>query len=150
MNKLEKRLEIELDELGKNPIENCSAGLINENIKEWQATIFGPSDTPYTGGIFNVLIKFTDEYPFKPPIVIFRTPIYHCNINSKGEICLDILSKNWSPVLTVGKLLLSICSLLAQPNPDDPLVPSIANLYKTNKSFHDFKAKEFTTLYAFK
>ena len=150
MQRLEKRLNIELKELHDNPIENCSAGPIDNNIIEWQATIFGPSETPYTGGIFNVLIKFSNEYPFKPPSVIFTTPIFHCNINNRGEICLDILSKNWSPVLTIGKLLLSICSLLAQPNPEDPLVPSIAELYKTNRPIHDFKAREFTACYASK
>ena len=148
MSRVEKRLKKELEELANNPIENCSAGPIDGDLKIWQATIFGPEETPYYGGVFYVNIEFTDKYPFKPPIVYFKTPIFHCNINSKGDICLDILSKNWSPVLTVGKLLLSICSLLAQPNPDDPLVPSIADLYKNNKGVHNFKAKEYTALYA--
>ena len=150
MSKIIKRLQQELKDLQENPVENCSAGPYEDNILEWQATIFGPVGTPYEGGIFKVMIKFTDKYPFKPPIVYFLTPIYHCNINKRGDICLDILNKNWSPVLTTTKLLLSICSLLAQPNPDDPLVPHIANLLKDNKTFHDFKAKEFTMLYASK
>ena len=148
MSRIDKRLNQEMKELQENPIENCSAGPIENNLREWQATIFGPQDTPYQGGVFTVMIRFTDQYPFKPPQVYFKTPIYHCNINSRGGICLDILSKNWSPVLTIGKLLLSICSLLAQPNPDDPLVPSIADLYVKNRTFHDFKAKEYTAQYA--
>ena len=148
MTRLVKRLNQELKDLQENPIENCSAGPIKNNIQEWQATIFGPTETPYQGGVFTVIIKFTDEYPFKAPLVYFHTPIHHCNINKKGGICLDILNKNWSPALTTGKLLLSICSLLAQPNPDDPLVPSIADLYVNNKEFHDFKAREYTALYA--
>ena len=148
MTRLVKRLNQELKDLQENPIENCSAGPIKDNIQEWQATIFGPTETPYQGGVFTVIIKFTDEYPFKAPLVYFHTPIYHCNINKKGGICLDILNKNWSPAFTTGKLLLSICSLLAQPNPDDPLVPSIADLYVKNKDFHDFKAREYTALYA--
>ena len=150
MTRIVKRLKQELLDLNENPIENCSAGPYKDNLHVWQATIFGPTGTPYEGGVFNVMIEFGEKYPFKPPIVYFTTPIYHCNINRKGGICLDILNKSWSPVLTTGKLLISICSLLAEPNPEDPLVPAIANLYKTDRPIHDFKAREYTSLYASK
>ena len=99
--------------------------------------ITGPKDTPYESGIFHLDISFPDDYPFKPPKVIFKTPIYHCNINKKGHICLDILKSQWSPALTLSKVLLSVSSLLSDPNPNDPLVPEIANLYKKNKNKHD-------------
>lgn len=142
------RLHKELKDLEESPITNCSAGPLNEDIKIWQAMIFGPDDTPYQGGIFDVRIEFTEEYPFKPPKVYFVTPVYHCNINKRGGICLDILNTSWSPALTIGKVLISICSLLAEPNPEDPLVPFIANLYKENRDLHDANAREFTIRHA--
>eukprot|EP00889_Picochlorum_renovo_P002288 jgi/Picre1/29318/NNA_004708.t1 len=86
----------------------------------------GPSGSPYAGGVFFLDIKFPGDYPFKPPKVTFKTRIYHCNISSQGQICLDVLKEQWSPALTVSKVLLSICSLLTDPNPSDPLVPAIA------------------------
>ena len=145
---LARRLNQEIKELAKSPIPNCSAGPEKDDISKWDATIFGPEGTPYENGIFKLKIDFTSEYPFKPPIIRFVTKMYHCNINSDGYICLDILNKNWSPALSIGKVLISICSLLAEPNPDDPLVGSIADLLIKNKNLHDSNAKEYTIMYA--
>ena len=141
---------------------NCSAGPKGDNIYEWVSTILGPPGSVYEGGVFFLDIHFSPEYPFKPPKVTFRTRIYHCNINSQGIICLDILKDNWSPALTVSKVLLSVCSLLTDCNPGkdlkqfglysnyylgktlnfilflaDPLVGSIASQYTQNREEHD-------------
>ncbi|KTG31617.1 hypothetical protein cypCar_00021182 [Cyprinus carpio] len=129
----------------------------------WQATIMGPNDSPYQGGVFFLTIHFPTDYPFKPPkariinylnnllvilAVAFTTRIYHPNINSNGSICLDILRSQWSPALTISKVLLSICSLLCDPNPDDPLVPEIARIYKTDNEKYNKLAREWTEKYA--
>ena len=148
MSLLTTRITQELKDLQENPVQNCSAGPKKDDIAHWRATIFGPDDTPYAGGIFELEIEFTKEYPFKPPKIDFVTPIYHCNINKHGGICLDILKDQWSPALTIGKVLLSICSLLSEPNPDDPLVPEIATLLKNNRALHDSEARSHTLQHA--
>ena len=125
-----------------------AARAIHQDLFHWQATIMGPEDSPYAGGVFFLNIAFPADYPFKPPKVNFTTRIYHCNINSSGGICLDILKDQWSPALTVSKVLLSICSLLTDPNPDDPLVPEIAQSFKDNREVHDQVAQEWTAKYA--
>ena len=143
-----RRITKELKDLESDPPANCSAGPVGDDLFTWNATISGPGDSPYDGGVFFLSISFPQDYPFKPPKIKFTTKIYHCNVNDKGGICLDILKDNWSPALTISKVLLSICSLLTDPNPDDPLVPNIAKLYKTNRKQHDKIAREWTVKYA--
>ena len=136
-------------DLGKDTTTNCSAGPIDEkDLFHWQATIMGPDDSPYQGGLFFLNIHFPNEYPFKPPKCQFTTRIYHPNINGNGSICLDILKDQWSPALTITKVLISISSLLCDPNPNDPLVPEIARLYKDDKVKYEATAREWTRQYA--
>merc|ERR1719491_1770511 len=110
--------------------------------------ISGPGDSPYDGGAFFLEVVLPQDYPFKPPKIKFTTKIYHCNVNDKGGICLDILKDKWSPALTISKVLLSICSLLTDCNPSDPLVSSIATQYQQNREEHDRIAKLWTKRYA--
>ncbi|KAK6943348.1 Ubiquitin-conjugating enzyme E2 [Dillenia turbinata] len=129
-------------------IRDVSLGPVAEDMFHWQATIMGPPDSPYAGGVFLVTIHFPPDYPFKPPKVAFRTKVFHPNINSNGSICLDILKEQWSPALTISKVLLSICSLLTDPNPDDPLVPEIAHMYKSDRAKYESTARSWTQKYA--
>ena len=150
----ERRLKREFKEFVKDPPLFCSGGPVTENncrdFYNWNATITGPQESPYENGIFNLSISFPANYPFKAPIIKFKTPIYHPNISKSGEICLDILKDQWSPALSISKVLLSICSLLTDPNPDDPLRPTIANLYIENKIEYDLNAREYTIKHAMK
>ena len=143
-----QRIQKELMEIKRDPPANCSAGPEGEDLYEWQASIMGPKDSPYQGGVFWLKIHFPKDYPFKPPKVMFLTKIYHPNISSSGAICIDILKDNWSPALTISKVLLCICSLLDDPNPDDPLVPDIAELFKSDRTAYNIKARDMTMVYA--
>ncbi|EIW73674.1 hypothetical protein TREMEDRAFT_18130, partial [Tremella mesenterica DSM 1558] len=118
------------------------------NILSWRATLPGPPGSPYEGGIFEVDIRIPDDYPFSPPHLHFLTQVYHCNIAPSGAICLDLLKTNWSPALSLYKVILSLSSLLTDPNPSDPLVPQIAQQYKRDRKKHDQTAREYVKMYA--
>ena len=144
-----KRLTQELHELrtGNNDYNFSTAPINDSDITKWSAVIKGPDDTVYQNGCFHLSIVFPDEYPFKPPVVKFITKIYHPNINA-NSICLDILKTRWSPVLTISKVLLSISSLLSEPNPQDPLVPDIAKQFLHHRASFEQTARQWTQLYA--
>ena len=136
-------------DLKKDAPAYCSAGPASEtDMFNWEGIIVGPSDSPYAGGIFNMTVQFPADYPFKPPRIMFKTKIYHPNINTAGGICLDILKQNWSPALTISKVLLSVLSMLTDPNPNDPLMPDIAKQYTEDRASYDATARQWTQLYA--
>lgn len=144
-----KRILKEMKDLSKENNGNITAGPKDDkNIYEWSATLEGPSNTPYEKGVYMLDIHFPEKYPFKPPQISFQTKIYHPNINSSGSICLDILQSNWSPALTITKTLLSISSLLTDPNPDDPLDAKAGKLYKNDINEFNRIAKEYNKKYA--
>lgn len=70
--------------------------------------------------MFELFLEFTEEYPNKPPKVKFTSKLFHPNIYKDGNICLDILNTNWSPIYDVSSILTSIQSLLSDPNPNSP------------------------------
>ncbi|EDW62545.1 ubiquitin-conjugating enzyme E2 E1 isoform X1 [Drosophila virilis] len=142
------RIKRELNEIIENPPPNCSAELYKEDLFHWKAIIMGPSGTPYEGGIFKLDIRFPGAYPFRPPQIRFITRIYHCNVDSRGVICLDVLNERWSPVMNIAKVLLSIWVLIGECNPNDPLVMGIADQYKCNRKEHDKVARYWTKRFA--
>ena len=143
-----RRLAHEAAEMTNKPPDNCSAGPVGDNLSHWTANIIGPKGSPFEGGIFKLEIKFPDRYPFRAPDIRFKTPIYHPNIAKSGSICLDILKDQWSPALSISKVLLSICSLLTDPNPDDPLEPEVARIYKNERLKYDMTARSWTEQHA--
>lgn len=99
------------------------------NLLSWTATIEGPDDTPYAGLTFKLSFAFPSNYPYAPPTVLFKTPIYHPNVDFSGRICLDILKDKWTAAYNIQTILLSLQSLLGEPNkyvsPDHPPGPML-------------------------
>lgn len=105
----------------------------NDNMMTCEAIIFGPDQTEFEGGVFRLLMEFSDKYPNEPPKVRFLTKMFHPNIYANGDICLDILGKAWTRAYGCLSILTSIQSLLTDPNPDSPANATAAGLFTEAK-----------------
>ncbi|KAF2740616.1 ubiquitin-conjugating enzyme-like protein, partial [Polyplosphaeria fusca] len=124
---------------------------IGSSLRHFLASIEGPPASPYEGGIYHLLISVPNRYPISPPRCRFLTRIYHPNIDSRGEVCIEILdleSVLWSPAISISRLLLSIISILDDPGVEDPLVPEIAEVYIQDRQQYDQNARAYTQRYA--
>eukprot|EP00730_Choanoeca_flexa_P020158 TRINITY_DN9856_c0_g1_i1.p3 TRINITY_DN9856_c0_g1~~TRINITY_DN9856_c0_g1_i1.p3 ORF type:complete len:165 (+),score=35.33 TRINITY_DN9856_c0_g1_i1:73-567(+) len=131
--KSRKRLLKDLKLLQKEPQEGILAHPSSDSLMIWSAVIFGPPDTPFENGVFRLKLEFSEEYPARAPNVKFVTEVFHPNVYTNGNICLDILQKRWSPSFSVGAILTSIQSLLDEPNPNSPANNEAAKLFSENK-----------------
>ncbi|XP_015197583.1 ubiquitin-conjugating enzyme E2 T isoform X4 [Lepisosteus oculatus] len=123
------RLKRELQFISTEPPPGISCWQNGGQMDDLRAQIVGGVNTPFEGGVFSLEIKIPERYPFEPPKMRFLTPIYHPNIDTAGRICLDALKLPpkgaWKPSLNISTVLTSIQLLMAEPNPDDPLMADI-------------------------
>lgn len=131
MNFAQKRLSKELKRINKDPLEDIEIN-VTDNIYIWEGYIRGPKDTPYYLGKFPIQLKFNDDYPIKPPSVKFTKFIFHPNVYRDGKICVDILQGQWAPSQNIRTILISLRSLLMDPNPASPANREAAIEYKNN------------------
>lgn len=144
-----KRVQKELKEMTENPPPGATAAPVGPNVYHWKASIRGPSGTPYEGGVFTMDITFPADYPFSPPKVVFETKVYHPNVErNTGAICLDILKDQWSPALSIAKVLLSIQAFLSEPNEDFHLEPDIGRQFVSDRAQFNATAAQWTRDYA--
>ncbi|CCJ28278.1 unnamed protein product [Pneumocystis jirovecii] len=115
----------------QDPPAGVSASPIADNVMN--AVIIGPAETPFEDGTFRLVMQFDEQYPNKPPVVRFLSKMFHPNVYTNGELCLDILQNRWSPTYDVAAILTSIQSLLNDPNNNSPANAEAAQLNKDNK-----------------
>jgi len=143
-----RRILKEQEKMNADAVPGIKAGPKGEDLYHWSAIVAGPEGSPYEGGTFELDVRLPTRYPMEPPIVKFRTPIFHPNVGSGGDICLDILKEQWSPVLSLQKVLLSISSLLTDPNFSDPLDQAAASLYRKSRPEYDARCRDMTRRHA--
>lgn len=103
----------------------------SSNILKWTALIRGPSDSPYEGGIFQLNINCGMDYPLAPPTIQFVTKVFHPNVHFRtGDVCLDILKKEWSPAWGIQATCRAILALLTDPDADSPLNCDAGNMIR--------------------
>ncbi|XP_033633978.1 ubiquitin-conjugating enzyme E2 R2-like [Asterias rubens] len=140
-----RALSLELKKIHDEPVEGFTVTLPNEaNLFEWEVAIFGPPETLYEGGYFKAKMKFPHDYPYSPPTFKFTTKMWHPNIyDQTGDVCISILhppvddpqsgelpSERWNPTQSVRTILLSVISLLNEPNTFSPANVDASVMYR--------------------
>ena len=139
------RLMSDLKAIKQTPPAGCSASpLSDDSLFVWNATIMGPQDTPWEGGIFSLRLTFGERYPEKPPRVRFTTDMFHPNVYLDGAICLDIIQDQWSPAQDVNSILMSVQSLLTDPNCASPANPEAARLYTEDRKEYNRRVRRIS------
>ena len=128
---------------GKTPPSFATAELDGDNLYKWNIVLTGPDKSPFEGGKFKLELEAPTEFPFKPPKIIFKTPIYHPNVDEKGVFCMEILTDSWSPQLKIEDIFVVLLQFLREPNPGHFLRPEIGEKYNTDKKGYEKTAKQW-------
>ncbi|XP_030286797.1 uncharacterized protein LOC115589785 isoform X1 [Sparus aurata] len=144
MMEKDKRILEELRSLHCNPHPYFSIFPSESDFTFWKIVMEGPSDTPYEKGVFELFCQFGPDYPVKPPLVRFVTPVYHCNINNVGRICHNIFDRNYNAQITMRDILNAVYGLLIIPEPEDPLDSILAEEFMSSREKYEQEAKKHT------
>lgn len=143
-----RRLMRELTELRNDPLEGIRVVTNEENMLDVTGIIEGPEGTPYAGGYFRVKFEFTSEFPAGPPKCWFATKIFHPNVSSQGEICVNTLKKDWKSTYGIGHILVTVKCLLIFPNPESALDEEAGRLLLEDYESYCSRAKLITSVHA--
>lgn len=143
-----RRLMRELSELQTNPPEGVRVVTSEDNLLDVTGIIEGPEGTPYEGGYFRVKFAFTEEFPAAPPRCRLMTKIFHPNVSSSGEICVNTLKKDWKSSYGIGHILVTVKCLLIYPNPESALDEEAGKLLLENYDSYCERAKLITSVHA--
>lgn len=144
MNIQTKRLTAEIRKAKKERKPEFYIFPEGDNLRKWNGFLIGPKDTPYEKTAFQIKITLDQNHPISPPKVNFITKIFHPNINWKtGEVCIDILKTEWSPMWSLITLERAITSILVYPNADSPLNCDAGNMIRSGDEAGFFTTAQF-------
>ncbi|EDO38105.1 predicted protein [Nematostella vectensis] len=143
-----KQVAREIHGLTNDPPEGIKVFSNDEDITDIQASIEGPTGTPYEGGIFKIKLVLGKDFPAAPPKGFFLTKIFHPNVAKNGEICVNTLKKDWKPDLGIKQVLLTVKCLLIVPNPESALNEEAGKLLLERYDDYSKRAKMFTEIHA--
>jgi len=142
-------LRRQLNELAKNPVEFFSVGLADENsVYDWELLLIGPDETIFEGGFFKARLVFPSDFPNMPPTMTFISEMWHPNVYEDGRVCISILhppgedamnsqesaDERWRPILGVEQILLSVISMLSDPNDESPANLDAAVMWRNDRA----------------
>ena len=140
-----KRIAKELKNMEGFMAENpwCKgAGPAGDDQNTWEVILEGPAGSPYQGFLFTLVVQFPTDYPLKAPAVQFKNVPMHMNVNNDGKICLGLLKDEWKAATKMGTIITALHTLMEVPNPDDPLVTELAELYNKDQEEYNKKVAE--------
>lgn len=142
-----KRKEIDIKKLLLKKYEVFE---LEGNKYDFHVTFYGPKDSPYEGGKWQVHVLLPDQYPYQSPSIGFINKMFHPNVDeASGTVCLDVINQTWSPLFDLVNIFeIFLPQLLLYPNPTDPLNGEAAKLLMKNPSKYQEKVKEYVELYA--
>eukprot|EP00470_Lotharella_oceanica_P010438 CAMPEP_0170197730 /NCGR_PEP_ID=MMETSP0040_2-20121228/67071_1 /TAXON_ID=641309 /ORGANISM="Lotharella oceanica, Strain CCMP622" /LENGTH=214 /DNA_ID=CAMNT_0010447469 /DNA_START=78 /DNA_END=722 /DNA_ORIENTATION=- len=142
------KLMKDIRDVTKNTPEGIVIHFSEENMACIHADIEGPVGTPFEGGLFRCMLRIGSDFPNSPPKGYFITKIFHPNVSSKGEICVNTLKKDWNPSHGLKHVLMVIRCLLIHPNPESALNEEAGKLLLEEYDSYSKRAAMFTKLYA--
>ena len=152
-------LQKQLKDLMKSNDLGFSVGLIDENdFYKWSVLIPGPEDSLYEGGFFKAILTFPEDFPQSPPEMKFVTEMFHPNIYKDGRVCISILhnpgldqyneqeriDEKWRPSLGVEQIVVSVISMLSDPNCDSPANIDASVMFKNHRKEYEQKVRQLT------
>jgi len=124
--------------------------LVNDSMQEFFVRFFGPTETPFAGGVWKIHVELPDQYPYKSPSIGFMNKIFHPNIDEmSGSVCLDVINQTWSPMFDMINIFeVFLPQLLRYPNPNDPLNGEAASMLMRQPKEYEAKVRDYVRLYA--